>query len=419
MEASFNKVDWAKKTLLYEVNIRQYTPEGTFKAFQQHVPRLKEMGVNTLWLMPITPISTQNKKGSLGSYYACSSYTQLNAEFGNESDFLDLIHCIHEHGMKVIIDWVANHTGRDHEWMQLHPAWFTRDREGNFTERNGWEDVVDLNYENLEMREALIGAMQYWISNFNIDGFRCDMAHLVPLDFWREARNCCDAIKPLFWLAECEVPSYHSVFDITYAWNWMHASQNVNRSSEGVNKVYEILHDYTKYESNALKLYFTSNHDENSWNGTEYERYGVAAKPWAVFTFTWKGVPLIYSGQELPNQKRLLFFDKDFIDWDQPPLLHQFYKILLGLKNTYPVLVDGATFILPTLSNKSMAYIRHHESQVVLIILNFSSEKLQVPLNHPLLSGPFKNCFSELTYTFQSELSFELLPGDYLVYAKG
>ena len=417
MDASFKTVEWIKDKTIYEVNLRQYTEAGTFKAFESHIPRLKEMGVEVLWLMPITPISEKGRKGSLGSYYACSSYTKLNAEFGNEQDFISLIQLAHKHEMKVIIDWVANHTGREHEWMQSHPDWFNRDEDGNFTERNGWEDVVDLNFKNQDMRAALIGAMQYWVRTFNIDGFRCDMAHLVPLDFWMTARKACETIKPLFWLAECEDIKYHSVFDASYAWSWMHATLKVEDS--GVNEIYNVLHDYAQYPKGAYKLFFTSNHDENTWNGTEYEKYGIAAKAWAVFTFMWKGIPLLYSGQELPNHKRLAFFDKDTIDWTNAPQLASFYKTLIQLRKQYVCIVKGDSFNLPTSSNQVMAFLRYNEKQIILVVLNFSHQIQKVELEHDYLKGQFTNAFSGLSYSFNKQESFELMPGDYLVYLKG
>lgn len=198
MDAKFKTADWAMGASIYEVNIRQYTIEGTFKAFESHIPRLKDMGVDILWLMPITPISQVGMKGSLGSYYACSSYTKINPAFGKEADLISLIQKAHSLDMKVIIDWVANHTGRHHEWMEHHPDWFSQDAEGNFTERNGWEDVVDLNFQNTAMRAALQQAMHYWVNQFDIDGFRCDMAHLVPLDFWKAVRTSFQDAKPCF-----------------------------------------------------------------------------------------------------------------------------------------------------------------------------------------------------------------------------
>ena len=423
MDASFKTVEWIKDKTIYEVNLRQYTEAGTFKAFESHIPRLKEMGVEVLWLMPITPISEKGRKGSLGSYYACSSYTKLNAEFGAEQDFLSLIQLAHKHEMKIIIDWVANHTGREHEWMDQHPNWFSQDIDGNFTERNGWEDVVDLNFERQDMRAALIGAMQYWVRTFNIDGFRCDMAHLVPLDFWYSARKACETIKPLFWLAECEDIAYHSVFDASYAWSWMHATLKVEES--GVNEIYNILHDYAQYPKGAHKLFFTSNHDENTWNGTEYEKYGIAAKAWAVFTFMWKGIPLLYSGQELSNYKRLAFFDKDPIDWINAPQLASFYKTLIQLRKQYACIVKGDSFNLPTSNNQVMAFLRYDhqpeknaEKQIILVLLNFSHQIQKVVLAHDYLEGEFTNAFSGLSFAFNKQVSFELMPGDYFVYVK-
>ena len=428
MDASFKTVEWMKDKTIYEVNLRQYTEAGSFKAFEAHIPRLKEMGVEVLWLMPVTPISEKGRKGSLGSYYACSSYTKLNAEFGSEQDFISLIQLAHKHEMKVIIDWVANHTGREHEWMQSHPDWFSQDADGNFTERNGWEDVVDLNFENQDMRAALIGAMQYWVRTFNIDGFRCDMAHLVPLDFWSTARKACETIKPLFWLAECEDIEYHSVFDASYAWSWMHATLKVEES--GVNEIYNQLHAYAQYPKGAYKLFFTSNHDENTWNGTEYEKYGIAAKAWAVFTFMWKGIPLLYSGQELPNHKRLAFFDKDKIEWTSQPQLGAFYKTLIQLRKQYACIIEGDSFNLPTSSNQVMAFLRYDhqpieqavndsKKQIILVVLNFSHQIQKVALEHDYLKGEFTNAFSGLSYSFNKRESFELMPGDYLVYVKG
>jgi glycosidase len=415
---SFKQVSWANTASIYEVNIRQYTAEGTFKAFEKHLPRIKEMGIDIIWLMPITPISQVNKKGSLGSYYACSSYTKINPEFGSETDFKDLVDEAHALEMKVIIDWVANHTGSQHEWMQANPSWFTQDAAGNFTERNGWDDVVDLNFDNPLMRIALIDAMEFWVNQFNIDGFRCDMAHLVPLDFWIEARTYLEKIKMLYWLAETEDIAYHQVFDTSYAWAWMHASKKVGKELDGLQEVYNVLHQYAQYPKGAYKLFFTSNHDENSWNGTEYEKYGIAAKAWAVFTATWYGQPLIYSGQELPNTKRLAFFDKDQIEWTtELPRLHQFYKTLLTARKAFPVLQSSNVFNLPT-EGAVMAYLKQDQGQTALVVLNFSADRQHLHVAHEAFSGRFTNLFSGLSFEFKGDSHFELMPGEYIVYLK-
>ncbi len=418
MNKIFSTVPWAAGSNIYEVNIRQYTPEGTFTAFSEHLPRLKDMGVEIIWLMPVTPISKKGRLGSLGSYYACSSYTSVNPEFGNYDDFRKLVQQTHALGMKLIIDWVANHTGLDHHWTKEHPDWYIRDAAGNFTERNGWKDVIDLDYSNKLMRAELIKAMQFWVTEFEIDGFRCDMAHLVPLDFWQEAREKCDQLKPLFWLAECEVPSYHDVFDASYAWHWMHVSEQQSRGEKTLHDIREVLHSYSQYPDGALKLFFTTNHDENSWNGTEYEKYGKATNAWAVFSATWKGLPLIYSGQEIPNFKRILFFDKDTIGWEKPLQLHSFYQTLLALRKNNPALITGETFILPTENSEAiMAYLRRSGERIVLVLLNLSqNEKCKVAVKHEWLSGKYQSVFSGMNYSFASEENFELLPGEYLLY---
>ena len=419
MSNQFKSVDWLKGANIYEVNIRQYTKEGTFESFQKHLPRLKEMGVKALWLMPVTPISVEIRQGTLGSYYACSSYTQINPEFGNFDDFKNLVNEIHSLGMKIMIDWVANHTGWGHEWTKQHPGWYMKDGKGNFTEENNWHDVIDLNYDVKEMRLAMIDAMKFWINDFDIDGFRCDMAHLVPLDFWKQARTACDAVKPLLWLAECEMVEYHDVFDITYAWEWMHITEKVVRKESTVNDIYNELHKYSQYPKDCYKLFFTANHDENSWNGTEYEKYGNAAKAFAVFTCTWNNaVPLIYSGQELPNYKRLKFFEKDEIEWTENIALNDFYKTLLALHET-KVVCDGETFNLPTNDSYAMAFVRKKDEEILLVLLNFSGdEKIKIVVEHDWIEGKFQNIFSGLQYQFNSKEEFELMDFDYLVYKK-
>jgi len=414
----FPTIEWANGRSIYEVNIRQYTREGTFNAFIPHLERLKDMGVGTLWLMPVTPISVLERQGTLGSYYACSSYTTINPEFGTLDDFKQLVKRAQSLGMKVIIDWVANHTGWDHYWATEHPDWYKHDEQGNFIEENGWKDVIDLNYASSALRAAMIEAMLYWVKECDIDGFRCDMAHLVPLDFWMEARPACDAVKPLFWLAECEVVKYHDVFDVSYAWWWMHITEKFFKGNALLNHAYEVLHDYSKYPKYSQKLLFTTNHDENSWNGTEYEKYGNAAKAMAVFTFTWRGVPLIYSGQESPNHKRLEFFNKDLIEWNEPPLLHGFYKTLNALHGSDAV-TSGETFILPTHHEKSMAYLRRNGEEVILVILNLSDDKrVIIPVHHDWLQGTFTNVFSGIDFKFATGESFELQSYEYLVYHK-
>lgn len=417
----FNTVSWALRANIYEVNLRQYTKEGTLQAFAAHLPRLADMGVTVLWFMPITPISLKGRLGTLGSYYACSDYTSINSEFGTEQEFIAVVHAAHKLGMKVIIDWVANHTGQDHVWTISNPNFYIQDDHGNFTERNGWSDVIDLNYDNQQLRTAMIDAMRYWVDTAGIDGFRCDMAHLVPLDFWIEARQALDAVKPLYWLAECEDTRYFEAFDTTYAWAFMHASGSTHRHEPNLNPVLEQLKLYASEGPNTQKLFFTSNHDENSWNGTEYEKYGVTAKAWAVFTATWGGLPLVYSGQEIPNHKRLSFFEKDELDWSlqtKQPAVHGFYKALFSLRAQNDAMVLGQPEMLQTpYPNSIIAFIKKHQNNIVLVLLNISEHnRLAFEISHPLLSGNFEQIFSGLRFSFSGKEKFELQAGEYLVY---
>ncbi len=415
MAKNYPMVAWATGTNVYEVNTRQYTPEGTFKAFEKHILRLKKMGVETLWFMPITPVSVKGRKGSLGSYYACSSYVKINEEYGTLDDFKSIIKTAHELDMKVIIDWVANHTGADHEWT-VHSDYYIKNEHGAFYDKHGWDDVIDLNYDNTDMRTAMIKAMQYWITECNIDGFRCDMAHLVPLDFWRTARHECDALKPLYWLAESDAVEYLEVFDTNYGWEMMHVSKSAVNKEAPVQNLRDCLYDYSLLPGNSSKLLFTSNHDENSWNGTEYEKYGDAAKTLAVLTCTFKGVPLIYSGQEFPNHKRLKFFDKDCIEYNDSPALQDFYHTLLSYKKSHPALAQGDAHLLYTNNDNIVFYLKQYNESTAIIALNFGAEKAEGSIATEIISGNYKNIFTDETEEFNINLHYELNGWEFQVY---
>lgn len=421
---AFQAIDWSYNTNIYEVNLRQYTTEGSFAAFAKSLPRLRDMGIEILWFMPITPISVMKRKGTLGSYYACSDYTNTNSEFGTVDDFKNLVSTAQKLGFKIIIDWVANHTGWDHRWTVEHPDYYVKDSNGNFTERNGWDDVIDLNYDNAALRKAVINAMQFWIDECDIDGFRCDMAHLVPLDFWIEARTELDPVKKLFWLAECEVADYHQAFDASYTWRWMHKTEEFAKHQTDVNGLWDLLMQYiSEFPSTAFRAYFTSNHDENSWNGTEYEKYGPAAKNLAIFCSTWNGLPLIYSGQEMPNYKRLKFFDKDPIEWNGNYELHNFYKTLLNLRKQNLALRAGDNNVVThrvetNANNKVFSFLRKHDLNEVFVVLNFSSEEIFLELLDEKVIGVFKNVFDNSSIDFSASKSINISPWGYFVFEK-
>lgn len=417
MAIAFPIIDWGNGTNIYEVNIRQYTFEGTFNAFIKHIPRLRNMGIDILWLMPVTPISVEKRQGTFGSYYAASSYTNIDPAYGTEDDFRELISTAHFFGMKVIIDWVANHTGYDHQWTKEHADWYRKDEHGNFTELYGWVDVIDLNYEIPALRKGMIAAMKHWIENFNIDGFRCDMARTVPVDFWVEARGECDAVKPLFWLAECEILNYHESFDLTYGWEVMRAFDKYFKGEMKFEEIKPLLINYAHYPIGSRKLLFTSNHDENTYQGTEYEKYGPSAKAMAVFSCTWPGIPLIYSGQEKPNHKRLEFFEKDFIDWEGPVELHGFYKTLLTIRKRNKALQESASVLLLTTNAPNvLGYLCRRRKDRILVLMNLGKEATTFFIDHPALPGNYINLFSGMPVEIKRKETFTFQPGEYVVY---
>jgi glycosidase len=423
MDKLFQPVDWCLRSNMYEVNVRQYTPEGTFKAFSKHLPRLKDMGVEVLWFMPVTPISIKTRQGTLGSYYACSDYKSVNPEFGKLEDFKNLTKQAHDLGFKVIIDWVANHTGWDHIWTTTNPEFYKRNAAGEFYDTNNWHDVIDLNYYDHAMRREMIGAMEFWVRECNLDGFRCDMAHLVPLDFWRQARTHLDQIKPLLWLAETEDLNYQSAFDISYAWHWMHRSEAFSKGTVDVNGINETLHEYLVKSIRHMYLFFTANHDENSWNGTEYEKYGPAAAALAVLSCTFPGMPLIYSGQELPNKKRLKFFDKDEIQWTPNVQLQGFYKALLDLRKRNRALTslvaNCETFILHTNSpGQVIAFLRVESPVEVITILNISANAVKCVLHSEKVNGMYTNIFDRQQFLLKKDSTIELEAWGYKVLEK-
>ncbi|MFM7596332.1 MAG: alpha-amylase family glycosyl hydrolase [Flavobacteriales bacterium] len=409
-------------SVIYEVNVRQFSKEGTFAEVQKALPRLKEMGVDVLWLMPINPIGVKNRKGSLGSYYAVRDYKGVNPEFGTLTDFKSLVKEAHNQGMRLIIDWVANHSSPDNVWLdQGHKDWYTLDSTGNVQPTIGtdWWDVADLNYENQAMRKEMISSMKYWVSECDIDGFRCDVAGWVPMDFWIQARKELETVKPLFMLAESEGADQHQAFDMTYAWEFHHI---MNKIAQGKAAPSEILAYHEKdleYPKNAIRMYFTSNHDENSWNGTEMERMGKARFVMAVLAYAMNGMPLIYNGQETSLNRRLLFFEKDQINWDKMDMV-SFYSRLNALKHRnyllaaeryesydkFELLNDGKVIAITRFSGS-------FPDEELVFYLNLSSQK-------QVLKGPadeksqWTNVFTGKRFK-KANKSFKLAPWGYLV----
>ena len=336
-----------ENSVVYEMNVRQYTQEGTFAAAQQQLPRLAELGVDIVWLMPIYPIGVEGRKGELGSYYAVKNYCDINPEFGTLADFDNFLAEAHRLGLRVVIDWVANHTSPDAVWVTGQPAeWYERDAEGNTTFTADWSDTANLNYENPEVWKGMQAALRFWMER-GIDGFRCDMACEVPLEFWQETIAGLRADYPhMYWLAEGEEPKLHTLsdFNASYSWELHHMMNSIARGEQGVEDLLAYLaKDAERHPANAFRLMFTSNHDENSWAGTEFERMGDAAKLMAVLTFTLPGgQPLIYTGQEIGWNKRFEFFQHDPVTSWEANEYTEFYKWLIDIRHNNPALAAGA-----------------------------------------------------------------------------
>ena len=335
-----------ENSVVYEMNVRQYTPEGTFAAAQKQLPRLKELGVDIVWLMPIYPIGVEGRKGTLGSYYAIKDYCDINPEFGTLADFDSFLAEAHRLGLRVVIDWVANHTSPDAKWVTGAPAaWYERDADGNTTFTADWSDTANLNYEDEDMCAEMEKSMRFWMER-GIDGFRCDMACEIPLEFWQKAIAGLRTDYPgMYMFAEGEEPLLHSQcdFDASYSWELHHMMNAIARGEKNIPELLEYLaKDAERQPADAYRLMFTSNHDENSWAGTEFERMGDAAKVMAVLTFTLPGgQPLIYTGQEMGWNHRFLFFEKDPIPaWEENEYT-DFYKWLIKTRHDNPALAAG------------------------------------------------------------------------------
>lgn len=421
--------------IIYEVNIRQYSSEGTFESFTKDIPQLKELGVKIIWVMPIFPISETKRKATggdfayliedeaerakmLGSYYAVSDFTKVNPEFGTIDDFRKMLKTAHDNGMYLILDWVPNHTGWDHTWIQTNPEYYTQNDEGEIIdpinpdtgESWGWADVADLNYDNQKMRQDMISDMLYWVKEEGVDGFRCDVASAVPLDFWQDAIAKIRAEKDVFMLAEAEEPNLlkgANLFDMAYGWERHHIFNQMAKEDNAIELWDEVMSkDTERFEADDILMTFVTNHDENSWNGTIRERMGDAAELLTALSYTAPGMPLIYSGQEYDLNHRLLFFEKDQIPHTKNimwPLLER----LGQLKTSSPALHGGKKAAsyerLDSGNSNVLTFQRAKEGQTVTFVGNFSDENQSI-------SNPSQGVLNYFSQTIQSSEIINLEP---------
>lgn len=415
-------LEWSKDLTIYEVNLRQYTHSGTFKEFATHLPRLKELGVGILWFMPIQPIGIKNRKGKFGSPYSIRDYLAVDPFYGTMEEFVDLVREIHSMGMYVILDWVANHAAWDNVLTHTNPDFFTHDEKGDFKSPfPEWADVIKLDYQNPAMRDYMVNAMKYWIENTGIDGFRCDMSNLVPLNFWQYARIELDKVKPVFMLAEAEqLEMLNGAFDVIYNWNIFHAMNHIAKGESTAWELNSMMdREVLQFPAHAYQMLFISNHDENSWNGSELERLGYGLEAFAVLYFTLTGIPLVYSGQEAGLAKRLSFFEKDEIEWKEDKMFPLYQKLILlkkhsmalwnGLYGAKPIMLDTRN------SGSVIAYLRKRGDSRVLVIINLSYNDQYAHPHDDRMQGKYTDIFTREKYTIYDDYFFKLKPWEYKV----
>jgi glycosidase len=418
--------EWSKNIVMYEVNLRQYTPEGTLKAFEEHLPRLKALGVDVLWFMPINPIGVLNRKEALGSYYSVKDYMDVNPEFGTLDDFKEVLNNAHNMGMYVMLDWVPNHTSWDNPLAAEHPDYYQKDSTGKFTPPLGtdWTDVIQLDWSKKGLQDYMIGALSFWVK-MGVDGFRVDHPHNTPREFWERARTELNTIKPVLMLAEIEEPYNYleKGFDMNYAWELHHLMNSVAQGKDSANAVAKYFNkEWTKYPNNTYRLQFLTNHDENSWAGTIDSLMGDAQKMFATLIFTDQAVPLIYSGQEECLNKKLKFFVRDPIQWDSCDLTG-FYQSLIRLKKGNEALWNGdfggpMVKINTNRDNKVFAYSREKGGNRVIVFLNLTKKSVSFKPGLKGLDGEYTEYFTGEKTSFLLSVNLTLNPWGYKVYIR-
>lgn len=425
-ERQFTTPEWSKNATIYEVNIRQYSKEGTFAEVEKRLPQLKMMGIDIIWLMPIHPIGEKNRKGGEGSYYAVKDYTTVNPKFGTLEEFKSLVNTAHDLDLKVIIDWVANHSAPDNVWVDSNIEFYTKDEKGNApitVPGTDWYDVADLNYDEPGLRQAMTDALVYWVKETNIDGYRCDVAEMVPLDFWIDARKEIEKTKPIFMLAEGNSPKYFEAFDMVYDWD-LYESMHVNKDeAHSTNKIVStwLAKHNSEFPTEHYKMLFTDNHDKNSWDGTPQENFGNFYETAIVLSALMDGMPLVYSGQEAGNNKSLKFFEKDEIEWNAHANF-MLYKQLFDLKHKNQALWNGKyggrMVQLESKDEDVFVFYRQKNGNRVVVVANMSTKYVDTKINTKDIEGKYKDVFKNKNLDITKSTKILLQPHEYKVFVK-
>jgi len=371
---------WLRESVIYEVYPRSFSASGDFNGITAQLDQLKDLGVNVLWLMPIHPIGEKLRKGTLGSPYAVKDYYGINSEFGTTNDFRRLVKEAHARGLKVILDVVANHTAWDNVMLAAHPVFYKQDANGKVIPPvPEWTDVAGLNYANPQLREYMINMLKYWIAEFGVDGYRCDVAHMVPVDFWEQARVELEKVKPdVMMLAEASKPELLvKAFDLDYAWP-LHGTLNKvlldGAPATELRRSWE--ESRRQFPPGSLHLRISDNHDE----ARAVARFGIrGALAAQVFMITLDGVPLFYNGMEAGDATESgdpALFEKMPVFWkpkERPPL-RDIYRDLIKLRKEYaPFRSDDVTWLRSSNDADLVTFMRHDNKDEFVVIINFSN----------------------------------------------
>lgn len=410
----FAGVPQTEDIIMYEVNLRAFSNTGDLQGVIDKLDHLQSLHVNVIWLMPIHPIGTIN---SVNSPYCVKDHKAVSTEYGDLNKLRALTDAAHARGMAVIMDWVANHTAWDHPWM-ANTSWYTQDGNGNVVMPPGtnWADVADLNFDNGEMRTAMIEAMKYWVLEANVDGFRCDYANGVPFDFWLSAIAELRSLpgRELIMLAEGDRTDHYAAgFDMTFSWDYYTGIKNVfaGQPAFTVNAISN--NEYLQVPAGKHKLRFTTNHDQSAWEATPPTLFGglQGATAASVITTFMQGVPLLYTGQEVGRTTTIPFFSNSPIDWSANPSMLSNYREIYGLYDNLDVARRGATTLHA--ANDAIIIEKELNGGHLLVVVNVRNTNVAVPMPTALVNTVWTEAITGNNITLESTLT--MLPYEYRI----
>lgn len=405
--------------VMYEVNIRAFSPEGNLQGVINKLNHIKSLGTNVIWLMPIHPVGQVN---SINSPYCIKDYKSVGSEYGTLEDLRNLTTQAHQMGMAVILDWVANHTAWDHPWISSNPEWYTQNASGQIVHPPGtnWTDVADLNFNNQQMRTAMIDAMRYWVLEANVDGFRCDYADGVPFAFWNQAINHFKSSLPnrkVLWFAEGNRNDhFFAGFDLNFGWNFYGSLVSVWNGGSATQLYNTHIADYSNAFGNKQVLRFTTNHDESAWDVTPMIKFNgkKGAMAASVATIFMGGVPLFYSSQEVGRISNLPFFSNQAIDWTtNPDMLSDYQTMMQAYKNSNAARKGVLTHHS---SSNIIAFHKKFQEEEILIIVNPRNSVQNFNVPNVFINTLWSNAMQHTSIQLQNQLSLNAY--DFLILTK-